>query len=281
MAEPLEMADAADDPARGRLRARLHRSDRRPTALPLGLRSDPQAAGGDEDAMTSVPVIVDRSAAVMSDFVCGANEDGVHLTGVNWERDVELADASVRDLRNVVAGDPDPTGADGTLDIVRGIEVGHIFQLGDTYSEPLGATVLDEGGRPRNLLMGCYGIGITRIAGRRHRAAERRQGASSGPTRSPRSRRSCRRSTWPSPRPVAEAAEALYEELLAAGVDVLFDDRPLRPGVMFADMELLGIPHRFVVSDKLLADGALEYKGRGDAEARVVGRDEALATLGR
>ena len=279
VAEPLEMADAATI----RLVAGCEPGSIGPIGadgLPLGLRSDPQAAGGDGDAMTSVPVIVDRSAAVMSDFVCGANEDGVHLTGVNWGRDVELADANVRDLRNVVAGDPDPTGADGTLDIVRGIEVGHIFQLGDTYSEPLGATVLDEGGRPRNLLMGCYGIGITRIAA----AAIEQRSDDKG-------------IVWPdaiapfeavvSPihmaksEAVAEAAEALYEELLAAGVDVLFDDRPLRPGVMFADMELLGIPHRFVVSDKLLADGALEYKGRGDAEARVVGRDEALATLGR
>ena len=216
----------------------------------------------------------------MSDFVCGANVDGMHLTGVNWERDVALDAANVRDLRNVVVGDPDPTGADGTLDIVRGIEVGHIFQLGDTYSAPLDATVLDEEGRPRALLMGCYGIGITRVVA----AAIEQRSDDKG-------------IVWPeaiapfeavvSPihmaksEAVAEAAEALYEELLAAGVDVLFDDRPLRPGVMFADMELIGVPHRFVVSDKLLVDGKLEYKGRTDDEARIIDRGEALATLGR
>ena len=225
-----------------------------------------------------IPVVADADAAAMSDFVCGANEDGRHLTGMNWGRD--LPEPEVSDLRNVVAGDPDPTGADGTLAIVRGIEVGHIFQLGDTYSRPLEATVLDENGKPRHLLMGCYGIGITRIAA----AAIEQNSDENG-------------IVWPeaiapfeavvSPIHMAksdavrEAAEALYEELSNAGVDVLFDDRPLRPGVMFADMELLGVPHRFVVSDRLLADGKLEYKGRRDAEATLIGRDEALATIGR
>ena len=225
-----------------------------------------------------IPVVADADAAAMSDFVCGANEDGRHLTGMNWGRD--LPEPEVSDLRNVVAGDPDPTGADGTLAIVRGIEVGHIFQLGDTYSRPLEATVLDENGKPRHLLMGCYGIGITRIAA----AAIEQNSDENG-------------IVWPeaiapfeavvSPIHMAksdavrEAAEALYEELSNAGVDVLFDDRPLRPGVMFADMELLGVPHRFVVSDRLLADGKLEYKGRRDVEATLIGRDEALATIGR
>ena len=228
--------------------------------------------------LAGIPVIADADAAAMSDFVCGANEDGQHLRGVNWGRD--LPEPEVADLRNVLVGDPDPTGADGTLNIVRGIEVGHIFQLGDTYSRPLEATVLDEGGRPRHLLMGCYGIGITRIAA----AAIEQNSDDSG-------------IVWPeaiapfeavvSPIHMAksdavrEAAEALYEELVAAGVDVLFDDRPLRPGVMFAEMELLGIPHRFVVSERLLAEGQLEYKGRRDAEATLIGRDEALARIAR
>ena len=199
-----------------------------------------------------------------------AAEDGKHLTGVNWGRDVEPT--RVDDLRNVVVGDADPTGADGELRIVRGIEVGHIFQLGDKYSAAMQATVLDENGKPTALLMGCYGIGVTRVAA----AAIEQKSDDSG-------------IVWPaaiapfevvvSPIHMAksdavrEAAEALYRDLLAAGVDVLFDDRPLRPGVMFADMELLGIPHRFVVSDRLLADGQLEYKGRQDTEATLIAHE--------
>ena len=225
----------------------------------------------------AIPVIVDATAALMSDFVCGANEDGVHFTGVNWERDV--TDFQSIDIRDAVAGDPDPSeGGSGTLAIVRGIEVGHIFQLGTKYSEALGATVADANGRPATLLMGCYGIGITRVAA----AAIEQNHDEAG-------------IIWPeaiapfevviSPihmaksEAVATAAGALYEELLQAGVDVLFDDRPLRPGQMFADMELIGIPHRLVVSDKLLADGKLEYRGRRDAEARLIDAGEALATV--
>ena len=266
VADPLEMADAET----------VRRvSGAEPGSVgPLG--PDGAALGG--AVGTPLPVIADADALAMSDFVCGANEDGRHLTGVNWGRDV--AEPETADLRDVVEGDPDPSGGEGVLKIVRGIEVGHIFQLGDVYSAPMQATVLDEEGRPRNLLMGCYGIGITRVA-----AAAIEQGNDE------------RGIVWPeaiapfeavvSPIHMAksdavrEAAEALYDELLAAGVDVLFDDRPLRPGVMFADMELIGIPHRFVVSERLLAEGQLEYMGRRDAEARLIARDEALATLGR
>jgi prolyl-tRNA synthetase len=211
----------------------------------------------------------------MADFVCGANANDVHLGGVNWGRD--LPDPEVRDLRNVVEGDPDPTGS-GTLKIVRGIEVGHIFQLGTTYSEALNASVTDEGGRPKTLLMGCYGIGVTRVAA----AAIEQNHDDKG-------------IIWPaaiapfevviSPihaaksEPVREVAEQLYRELKEAGLDVLFDDRPLRPGQMFADMELIGIPHRFVVSDKLLAEDQFEYKGRRDADATLVSRTDAVTHL--
>lgn len=225
----------------------------------------------------AVPIIADADAAAMSNFACGANENQKHRINVNWGRD--LPEPEVRDLRNVVEGDPNPHG-EGTLKIVRGIEVGHIFQLGDTYSEKMQATVLDENGKPSTLLMGCYGIGITRIAA----AAIEQNNDEKG-------------IFWPesiapfevviSPIHMAKsdavktAAEALYQSLLKAGVDVLFDDRPLRPGVMFADMELIGIPHRFVVSDKLLADGLVEYKGRRDAEASLVPLADALTTIGR
>jgi len=213
----------------------------------------------------------------MSNFACGANENGRHHIGVNWGRD--LAEPTVRDLRNVVEGDRNPRG-EGILKIVRGVEVGHIFQLGSKYSESLQATVLDENGKPATLLMGCYGIGVTRIAA----AAIEQNNDGKG-------------IIWPesiapfqaviSPihmaksEAVAEAATALYQSLLDAGVDVLFDDRPLRPGVMFADMELVGIPHRFVVSEKLLADNQVEYKARCDSDASLVPVDEVLSKLGR
>jgi len=281
VADPFEMADAeAIRRVAGCEPGSIGPIDRHGKALghtTTGTATDGEdgtdAAGG-----RGIPVIADGDAALMSDFVAGANEDGKHLTGVNWGRDVEPT--RVDDLRNVVVGDADPTGADGELRIVRGIEVGHIFQLGDKYSAAMQATVLDENGKPKALLMGCYGIGVTRVAA----AAIEQKSDDSG-------------IVWPaaiapfevvvSPIHMAksdavrEAAEALYRDLLAAGVDVLFDDRPLRPGVMFADMELLGIPHRFVVSDRLLADGQLEYKGRQDTEATLIAHDAALATLGR
>lgn len=210
----------------------------------------------------SVPVIVDRSAAHLADFVCGANKDDFHLTGVNWQRDVELG--RIEDLRNVVEGDPSPDGK-GTLEIRRGIEVGHIFKLGNKYSQAMNATVLDENGKTAIVEMGCYGIGVSRIV-----AAAIEQNFDD------------RGILWPdaiapfevvvvtlnahkSP-DVMAAGEKLYAELTQAGFDVLLDDRNERPGVKFADMELVGIPHRVVVSDRGVAAGTLEYKGRKDAD---------------
>ncbi|BCX89426.1 prolyl-tRNA synthetase [Methylomarinovum tepidoasis] len=222
-----------------------------------------------------LPMVCDRSAAVLADFVCGANQDGKHYTGVNWERDLPLPE--VADIRNVQEGDPSPDGK-GTLVIRRGIEVGHIFQLGTKYSEALNATILDENGREEYLIMGCYGIGISRVVAA---AIEQHHDA--------------RGIVWPqalAPFQVAlvpvnmhksqrlrEAAETLYQELRQAGIDVLFDDRPARPGVMFADMELIGIPHRVVLSDRLLDAGEVEYKGRKDGEARTVARGEIVTML--
>lgn len=224
----------------------------------------------------TVPIIVDASAALMSDFVCGANENDAHLSGVNWGRD--LPEPALADIRNVVEGDPDPTGADGTLKIVRGIEVGHIFQLGKTYSEALDATVTDEGGRPQTLLMGCYGIGITRVAAAAIEQNHDDKGiiwpAAIAPFEVVISPIHAAKSDA-----VRESAEQLYIQLIDAGMDVLLDDRPLRPGQMFADMELIGIPHRFVVSDKLLAADQYEYRGRRDTEATLIKRDGAIALL--
>jgi prolyl-tRNA synthetase len=223
----------------------------------------------------SVPVIVDRSAAHLANFVCGANKNDVHLTGVNWLRDLPLG--RVEDLRNVVEGDASPCGQ-GALEIRRGIEVGHIFKLGNKYSKALNATVLDENGKTATMSMGCYGIGVSRIV-----AASIEQNHDD------------RGIIWPdaiapfrvavvllnghkSPA-VAEAGEKLYQQLQQAGYDVLLDDRNERPGVKFADMELTGIPHRFVVSDRGLEAGTLEYKGRRDADKQDVALADAISFL--
>lgn len=222
-----------------------------------------------------VPVIVDRSAAHLADFVCGANKDDVHLTGVNWQRDVVLD--RIEDLRNVVEGDPSPDG-NGTLEIRRGIEVGHIFKLGNKYSKAMNATVLDENGKTAIVEMGCYGIGVSRIV-----AAAIEQNFDD------------RGILWPdaiapfevvvvtlnahkSP-DVMAAGEKLYAELTQAGFDVLLDDRNERPGVKFADMELVGIPHRVVVSDRGVATGTLEYKGRRDADKQDLPLAEVVPFL--
>ncbi len=223
----------------------------------------------------NVPLIADADAAAMSDFICGANENGKHLRGVNWGRD--LPEPQVRDIRNVVEGDPNPQGS-GTLKIVRGIEVGHIFQLGDTYSRSMGASVLDANGKPVTLMMGCYGIGITRLV-----AAAIEQNNDDRGIRWPMSIAPFEAVVCPvnmvKSEAVREAAEKLYAELQSAGIDVLFDDRPLRPGAMFADMELIGIPHRFVVSDKLLASNQLEYLDRNASQSTIIDRDAVLQTL--
>jgi len=221
---------------------------------PVGIRAD-------------LPLIVDRQVGVMADFVCGANEAGFHLRGVNFGRDAREPDA-IADIRNVVEGDPSPDGK-GTLSIVRGIEVGHVFALGDVYSQAMGATVLDAAGQAQVIQMGCYGIGVTRVVAA---AIEQNHDA--------------RGIIWPAamaPFAVAIApvgydrnegvrqlADQLHAELVSAGVDVLLDDRGERPGVMFADLELIGIPHRVTIGDRGLKDGKVEYQARRDAAATPV-----------
>jgi prolyl-tRNA synthetase len=211
-----------------------------------------------------VRVLADRTVAAMGDFVCGANEEGFHLAGVNFGRD--LPEPQAADIRNVVAGDPSPDGK-GTLEILRGIEVGHIFQLRTKYSEPLKAFYLDEKGASKPMEMGCYGIGITRIA-----AAAIEQNHDERGIVFPAAIAPFEVSLVPigyhKSAAVREAAERLYGELAAAGVDVLLDDRDERPGVLFADMDLIGIPHRVVLSERGLAAGSAEYKGRRDEKAQ-------------
>jgi prolyl-tRNA synthetase len=222
-----------------------------------------------------VKLLADRSAAAMSDFVCGANEEGFHLAGVNFGRDLE--EPAVADIRNVVNGDPSPDGK-GRLEIARGIEVGHIFQLRTKYSEALKATFLDEKGESRPMEMGCYGIGVTRIVAA---AIEQNHDA--------------RGIAFPAPMApfavcvvpigyhksatVRAAADRLHDALAAAGVDVLMDDRDERPGVLFADMDLIGIPHRVVLSERGLAAGNAEYKGRRDEKPRELPLAEVVSFI--
>jgi prolyl-tRNA synthetase len=219
-----------------------------------------------------IPVYVDRSAAVLSDFVCGANENDKHLTGVNWGRD--LPEPQVVDIRNVVEGDPSPDGK-GTLKIVRGIEVGHIFQLGDKYSSALNATVLDEHGKAVVTKMGCYGIGVSRVVA----AAIEQNHDDSGiiwPTALAPFQLAICPINYHKSEQVKQAADNLYQQCLQQGIDVLLDDRALRPGAMFSDMELIGIPHRIVFSDRGLKAGQCEYKGRCDEQSQDIAVDEAL-----
>jgi len=220
-------------------------------------------------------VYADRSALALADFVCGANERDMHLTGVNWQRDLPEPEAA--DLRNVVAGDPSPSGT-GRLAIARGIEVGHIFKLGTKYSAALKAEVLDEQGRSAPLLMGCYGIGVTRVVAAAIEQNHDERGI-----------------IWPEPLApfdvalvpinfqksarVREASERLYAELGAAGIEVLFDDRDARPGVKFADADLFGIPHRIVVGERGLDAGTLEYRHRRAADSEELKLADAVATL--
>jgi prolyl-tRNA synthetase len=222
-----------------------------------------------------IPVIVDFAAAALADFVCGANEDGKHLRGVNWGRD--LPEPETADLRNVVDGDPSPDG-NGTLTIARGIEVGHIFQLGTRYSETMKATVLDELGKEVPMVMGCYGIGVSRIVAAAIEQNHDDRGiiwpAAIAPFQVALLPMNMKKSQR-----VREATEALYLELQAAGLEVLLDDRPVRPGVMFSDMELIGIPHRVVVGEKNLDAGMLEYKARQDQDSQDVPQAEIVAFL--
>ena len=249
VAEPLTMAD--------------------PTTIQKATGSVPGYAG---PIGLDIPVFYDHATAAMSDFVIGANEVDMHYVGVNFGRDIDVPETV--DLRNVVEGDPTP-GGKGTLKIARGIEVGHIFQLGTVYSESMNATVQDKDGKDATMAMGCYGIGVTRIVGAAIEQNHDEKGI-----------------IWPEPLApfdvvlvpinmhrsdaVREASEALYEELQSIGLDVLFDDRDARPGVKFADAELIGIPHRLVVSDRGLEAGELEYRHRRDDESRMMKRDDAV-----
>ncbi|MFC5579529.1 proline--tRNA ligase [Rhodanobacter terrae] len=223
----------------------------------------------------SIPVIVDRDAAVLADFVCGGMADASHYTGANWERDARIT--RIADLRNVVEGDLSPDGH-GVLHIARGIEVGHVFQLGQKYAEVLKASVIDETGRPQVMTMGCYGIGVSRIVAaaieQRHDDAGILWPEAMAPWRVA----VCVINPKNLPE-VAAAAEALYQSLVQHGIETVLDDRGLRPGGMFADMELIGIPHRVVVSERGLAAGTLEYRARGESESRALGQDELFALL--
>ena len=220
-------------------------------------------------------VIVDRAASVLSDFVAGANEADKHATGVNWERDAQFTE--VYDLRNVVEGDPSPDGQ-GTLQIKRGIEVGHIFQLGQKYSEALGCKVLGKDGKPFTVTMGCYGIGVTRVVASAIEQHYDDKGIIWPATIAPFQVAIVPMNAHKSPRTL-EAAESLYAELQAAGYDVLLDDRDERPGVKFSDLEINGIPHRIVIGEKGLDAGTFEYKGRTDAESINISKEEVLAKI--
>ncbi len=221
-------------------------------------------------------LVVDRAVAPMSDFVCGANEADFHYTGVNWGRDLPEPDL-VADIRNAVVGDPSPDGK-GTLQIQRGIEVGHVFLLGSYYSQSMNATFLDEKGQPQLLQMGCYGIGITRIVGAAIEQNNDERGMIWPQAIAPFRVVVCPIGYERSPA-VHEAADALHAGLVDAGIDVILDDRGERPGAMFADWELIGVPHRIVLSDRGLKTGELEYQGRRDATATPVPADQALAFL--
>lgn len=251
-------------------------------AEPFALLDDKEIAGLGNLQFGSIgpvslelPVIADRDAAVIADFCCGANTPGEHFTGVNWGRD--LPEPGIADLRNVVEGDPSPDGH-GTLKFVRGIEVGHIFQLGSVYSEKLGAVAQDVNGAERALIMGCYGVGVSRIVAAAIEQCHDEQGI-----------------LWPAPItpfqviviPVGAGrspelrghAERVHDELVKAGYEALLDDRNLRPGVMFKDAELMGIPHRLVVSGRGVEQGTIEYRGRQDAESVDVQRDNLMELL--
>lgn len=223
----------------------------------------------------TIPVIVDRAASVLADFVAGANQAGKHATGLNWERDAQPS--LVADIRNVVDGDPSPDGK-GILNIKRGIEVGHIFQLGQKYSEALNCKVLGEDGKPLTVTMGCYGIGVTRVVAAAIEQNYDEKGIMLPQAIAPFEVAIVPMNQAKSPRAV-DAAESLYQELLAAAFDVLLDDRNERPGVKFSDLELIGVPHRIVVSERGLDAGTFEYKGRRDTEARELSKDELLAVL--
>ena len=228
-------------------------------------------AGSIGPAGLNIPVIADRAVAAMADFVCGANADGFHLAGVNFGRD--LPEPAVADIRNVMAGDPSPDGH-GTLEICRGIEVGHIFQLRTTYSKAMQCNFLNVDGKPQPMEMGCYGIGVSRIV-----AAAIEQNFDARGMRLPEAMAAFLLVIVPvgyqKSEVVRETADKLYADLIQAGIDVFMDDRNERPGVMFADMELIGIPHRIVIGERGLKEGVIEYQGRRDEAARTIPLTEA------
>lgn len=223
----------------------------------------------------SIPVIVDRDAAVLADFVCGANADGSHHTGVNWERDARID--RIADLRNVVDGDLSPDGQ-GVLHIARGIEVGHVFQLGTKYAQALNAVVLNDQGKTQVMTMGCYGIGVSRIVAAAIEQCHDDAGIVWPEAMAPWRVAVCVINPKRLPE-VDQAADALYQALQARGIDTVLDDRGLRPGGMFADMELIGIPHRVVISDRGLSAGTLEYRARNEAESRSITQEQLFALL--
>ena len=214
----------------------------------------------------SVQVIADRTVANMSDFVCGANAEGFHLTGVNWGRDVP--EPLVADVRNAVLGDPSPDGK-GTLEICRGIEVGHVFQLGTRYSEAMKCTYLDENGKAQAMVMGCYGIGVTRLLGAAIEQGHDERGIIWPISMAPFEVVICPVG-YDKSDAVREAANHLHQELLAAGVDVVLDDRGERPGAMFADWELIGVPYRVVIGERGLKEGQVEFQGRRESAAQLI-----------
>ncbi|HEY8857647.1 MAG TPA: proline--tRNA ligase, partial [Rugosibacter sp.] len=223
-------------------------------------------------------IIADRTVAVMNNFVCGANAEGYHLTDANFGRDLPLP-KEIADIRNVVAGDPSPDGK-GTLELCRGIEVGHIFQLRTKYAAALKCTYLDEQGKDQVMEMGCYGIGVSRIVGAAIEQGHDERGIVFPANIAPFSVVIVPMA-YAKSEMVKTAADTLYEQLRTEGVDVLLDDRDERPGFMFADWELIGVPHRIVVGERGLKDGKLEYKGRTDNEAALVAVDEMVAFLQR
>ena len=220
----------------------------------------------------NIRTIVDRSAEKLADFICGANETGKHLTGANWDRDI--SDYEVADIRDVVEGDPSPCGQ-GTLSFTRGIEVGHIFQLGKEYSEAMKAAVLNTQGKNETLSMGCYGIGISRIVAAAIEQSNDKNGIIWNDTLAPFTVAIVPMNMKKSHR-VAELAEKYYAELQAAGIEVLLDDRKERPGIMFADAELIGMPHTLVIGDRSIDNGVIEYKDRKSGEKQEVKIEEVI-----
>jgi len=224
----------------------------------------------------TIPIIADRSVMLMSDFVCGANSDGKHYQGVNWERDCPVPE-QVADLRTVVEGDPSPDGK-GEITLARGIEVGHIFQLGSKYSAAMKAGVINEGGKNQIMLMGCYGIGISRVVAAAIEQNHDTKGIIWPANLAPFQVALCPMNMHKSER-LKVAAEQLYQDLQAAGIEVLFDDRKVRAGFMFSDMELIGIPHCIILGDRGLDAGTVEYKGRTAQENEEIPLAELISFL--